>query len=113
RSPSVLEQLKSDENIDLKQLELDIYEENQQTLSNFLPAELMEQSKIISVTQNNSTGLLTFIASSTDKPLNEKLAKYYFEKLTAISFVDKESMYDFAGMYKAIDMQIVKKAECR
>ena len=77
RSPSVLEQLKSDENIDLKQLELDIYEENQQILSNFLPAELMEQSKIISVTQNNSTGLLTFIASSTDKPLNEKLAKYY------------------------------------
>lgn len=111
RSPSVLEQLKSDENIDLKQLELDIYEENQQILSNFLPAELMEQSKIISVTQNNSTGLLTFIASSTDKPLNEKLAKYYFEKLTAIPFVDEENMYVFDGPYNAKDKQIEEEEE--
>lgn len=111
RSPSVLETLNSEAGIDLKQIELDNYEKNQQVLSNFLPAELMEQSQIIAVTQSNSTGLLTFVASSDDKALNEKLANYYYGKLSSIPFVDEENLYVFDGPYNVKDKQIEEEEE--
>ncbi|PMC80218.1 hypothetical protein CJ191_02410 [Aerococcus viridans] len=106
RSPNVLETLNADVGIDLKQIELEYYEKNQEVLSNFLPAELMEKSQIISVTQNNSTGLLTFVASSDDKSLNEKLANYYYGKLSSIPFVDEDNLYVFDGPYNVKDKQI-------
>lgn len=111
RSPNVLEMLNSDAGIDLKQIELENYEKNQQVLSNFLPAELMEQSQIISVTQSNSTGLLTFVASSDDKSLNEKLATYYYGKLSSIPFVDEDNLYVFDGPYNVKDKQIDEEEE--
>ncbi len=111
RSPNVLEKLNSDAGIDLKQIELENYEKNQQLLSNFLPAELMEQSQIISVTQSNSTGLLTFVASSDDKSLNEKLAAYYYGKLSSIPFVDEDNLYVFDGPYNVKDKQIDEEEE--
>lgn len=111
RSPNVLEMLNSDAGIDLKQIELENYEKNQQVLSNFLPTELMEQSQIISVTQSNSTGLLTFVASSDDKSLNEKLATYYYGKLSSIPFVDEDNLYVFDGPYNVKDKQIDEEEE--
>lgn len=111
RSPNVLEKLNSDAGIDLKQIELENYEKNQQLLSNFLPAELMEQSQIISVTQSNSTGLLTFVASSDDKSLNEKLVTYYYGNLSSIPFVDEDNLYVFDGPYNVKDKQIDEEEE--
>lgn len=111
RSPNVLQTLNTDIGIDLKQIELENYEKNQQVLSNFLPAELMEQSQIISVSQSNSTGLLTFVASSDDKSLNEKLATYYYGKLSSIPFVDEDNLYVFDGPYNVKDKQIDDEEE--
>lgn len=111
RSPGVLENLNSEAGIDLKQIELDNYEKNQQVLSNFLPAELMEQSQIISVTQSNSTGLLTFVASSDDTELNLKLSNFYYEKLSSIPFVDENNLFVFDGPYNVKDKQIVEEEE--